>query len=139
MLALSVVLAVRAYWPSDPIAPDEAHAQAIVTSTTPPPSKPDRASPPHEPEPESGPEPPAPKTKTKSHAIGWVTINAQPWAYVSIDGKRLPNPTPLRHHPLRTGRHEVHLVSPSLGVEEDRIVDVRAGKTTTLLHQFSSR
>jgi hypothetical protein len=75
----------------------------------------------------------------RPRAIGWLTVNAQPWAYVTIDGKRLASPTPVLRHPLKSGRHQVHLSSPSLGADEVRIIEVHPGRTTTLFHQFSPR
>jgi serine/threonine-protein kinase len=144
-LGLSATIAVWASWPSNHIPTAEAGAEVTQTGTaTRSPTAPrpveagggeERRVDSREP---SAPEEPKPRERTPQ-ATGYLTINTQPWAYVSIDGKRLPNPTPLRHLALRPGHHQVHLSSPSLGTAEDRIVDVRAGKTTTLFHQFSER
>ncbi len=49
---------------------------------------------------------------------------------LTIDGKRLPDPTPLLKLRLRTGHHRVELANPELGLRKTIRVRIRAGATT---------
>ncbi len=42
-----------------------------------------------------------------SRAHGYLTVNARPWAYVFVDGKKLPATTPLAGVSLPAGRHRL--------------------------------
>ncbi len=46
-------------------------------------------------------------SRTSSHAYGYITVNARPWAYVYVDGKKLEQTTPLSDVRLRAGRHRL--------------------------------
>lgn len=54
-----------------------------------------------------------------------LSINAQPWAEVSIDGKPVGT-TPLRHLKLRPGAHRIRLHCPPLGREAELHVQLDA-------------
>ena len=48
-----------------------------------------------------------PKTSTQKPAL--LTLNSVPWAYVVLDGQRLPKPTPLFDYALEPGQHTIQL------------------------------
>jgi serine/threonine-protein kinase len=62
--------------------------------------------------------------------VGWLRVNARPWADVMIDGVKMETTPLARALRVRAGRHVVELVHPS--VRERRVVDVRVGETTLL-------
>jgi serine/threonine-protein kinase len=65
-------------------------------------------------------------------AFGFLRVTAKPYANVRIDG-RLVGPTPLMHHRLPAGEHEVELLSPETGeVRLTRRVEVSDGRTSTV-------
>ncbi len=41
--------------------------------------------------------------------VGWLSLNAEPWAHVYLDGRRLAT-TPIFRHPLAAGPHVLRLV-----------------------------
>jgi hypothetical protein len=47
------------------------------------------------------------KTSTQKPAL--LTLNSVPWAYVVLDGQRLPKPTPLFDYALEPGAHTIQL------------------------------
>lgn len=53
---------------------------------------------------------------------GSVSINASPWASVSIDGENIGD-TPIGNHPITIGPHEVVFRNPQLG-EQRRVITV---------------
>jgi hypothetical protein len=61
---------------------------------------------------------------------GTLSVNAEPWAVVLVDGRRLGE-TPIGRLALRIGRHEVVLRNPELG-ERRVTVDVKNGEPTLL-------
>jgi eukaryotic-like serine/threonine-protein kinase len=56
--------------------------------------------------------------------FGTLSIQAEPWAAVYVDGKLVKNETPLFKHTLRAGRHVVRLVNPVYKLEKTIEVDV---------------
>jgi hypothetical protein len=58
---------------------------------------------------------------------GFLSIYAEPWAYVVIDGRRV-GPTPLMRQPVAAGTHRVRLERAGIQPREQR-VSVRAGQT----------
>jgi serine/threonine-protein kinase len=76
--------------------------------------------PPHTPSP-----PPPPVVKGPP---GVITIDSQPvYATIAVDGRRLGD-TPLVNIELAPGRHSVHAVSPSGGVQ-NAVINIEPGKT----------
>ncbi len=64
--------------------------------------------------------------------VGRLTITADPFAYIRVDGKDL-GATPLIKAQIAAGSHEVVLLWPDSGeVRVRRTVEVRVGQTTTL-------
>ncbi|MBA2306282.1 MAG: PEGA domain-containing protein [Acidobacteria bacterium] len=62
---------------------------------------------------------------------GWVTIDAAPWAEVSIDGQAVGR-TPLGPLPLTPGEHDVTFRSPA-GVTDRQRVTVRSEATIRVI------
>ena len=62
---------------------------------------------------------------------GFLSINSQPWSYVSVDGKRL-KATPVVRHELAPGRHLIRLRNPDAGLERTVVVQVKSGQTNRL-------
>jgi hypothetical protein len=60
---------------------------------------------------------------------GYLNMNAAPWAYVEIDGKRLEKETPLFNVRVRAGRHRLRFFNPELKLEKTVTVTVRPNKT----------
>jgi hypothetical protein len=67
-----------------------------------------------------------------------LTIGANPWAKVFIDGKEQPQHAPARFE-VSAGHHEVRLVfdAESPGAEKTYSLDVKAGETPTFQADFS--
>jgi serine/threonine protein kinase len=83
------------------------------------------------------PTPPTPAPAIESPAgVGFVSINAKPWAVVSIDGTVRGN-TPLVRRPLREGFHDLHLEYPPKGRKITRRIEIREGETFSLIHDFT--
>lgn len=57
--------------------------------------------------------------------VGILSVNAAPWAYVTVDGKRQVTPATLR---LAPGSYNLVFENPDLGVKTTRFVTVRPGK-----------
>lgn len=72
--------------------------------------------------------PPAPRPAAAPSGFGFVDINAQPWAAVSIDGVAIGE-TPLGGVRLSAGPHEVTFTHPDLGQRRDRIVVITGERT----------
>lgn len=62
---------------------------------------------------------------------GWVTIDASPWAEVSIDGKAVGR-TPLGPLPISLGEHQVTFQHPTGGGDRQRVT-VKAGDSTRVV------
>ena len=52
--------------------------------------------------------------------FGWVTLGANPYALVEIDGQRVGT-TPIVRHRLAAGRHEVVFIAPDSGAVRRRV------------------
>ena len=63
--------------------------------------------------------------------FGELSIDAEPWAYVSIGGKAL-GPTPLAHVRLAAGQHRLLLENPDAAVSRTVPVTIRADERTVL-------
>ncbi len=50
-----------------------------------------------------------PVTKPSAQKPALLTLNSVPWAYVVLDGQRLPKPTPLFDYALEPGPHTIQL------------------------------
>ncbi|AGC43211.1 serine/threonine protein kinase [Myxococcus stipitatus DSM 14675] len=77
---------------------------------------------------------PAPKAV---EAIGFLTVDARPWAVVSVNGREVDR-TPLARYPLPAGRHLVVFHNPTLGLTEQRTVQVESGKVATVRVDFAA-
>lgn len=104
-----------------PVAPVQAvPAQAAPAPAAPTQAAPAQAAPPQAAPPQAAPAPAAPReapsdggggagsrsnvAKTaKVTGKGYLTVNARPYAYVFVNGKRLPEPTPLFDFPVESG------------------------------------
>jgi serine/threonine protein kinase len=75
--------------------------------------------------PRTTPRPAPPKTEL---AHGFVSIDATPWARVSIDGQPVGE-TPLAAFPLSPGKHRVLLANPDSHKSEERTVVAEPNKT----------
>jgi hypothetical protein len=61
---------------------------------------------------------------------GTLTLNARPWAHVTIDGEKRPD-TPIQKLALPAGPHKVRLVCPPTGHELKFTVVVEADREVT--------
>jgi serine/threonine-protein kinase len=71
--------------------------------------------------------PPAPTTDVPSD-VGWLSLDATPWANVSLDGRSLGH-TPLMRVELPAGEHELVLENPERGIRRVYVVRVRPGES----------
>jgi hypothetical protein len=77
--------------------------------------------------------PPPPKPPP-APAVGTLNINAVPvWAYVTIDGSKQAQPTPLYGLKLKPGVHTVRLENPKLGWSKTEQVTIKKGETVDLV------
>ncbi|HLL81742.1 MAG TPA: PEGA domain-containing protein, partial [Longimicrobium sp.] len=67
----------------------------------------------------------------KAGRVGFLTVDASPWANVYVDGKKLGQ-TPISREPLEEGLVPVLLMNPETGKSVSRKVRVTAGKTVYL-------
>ena len=112
--------------PANPVVPTPSSAE--VVEPAPP------ATPPAEPAAarESPPtKPTAPPSRTRSPERGSLTLNAIPWAKVTVDGKRLAKTTPIVGLKLPSGKHTVLLEGPKR--RETLVVNIRPRRTVTKL------
>jgi hypothetical protein len=58
-------------------------------------------------------------------------VSAKPYAYVSIDGKRLEDTTPIKDLSVSAGRHRVVLQTED-GRKKEFTIDVKAGDSRFL-------
>jgi serine/threonine protein kinase len=64
--------------------------------------------------------------------LGYLNLNASPWALVDIDGLKLQKETPLFKVPVRPGRHQLRFFNPELKIERVIWVTVRSGQAQTV-------
>jgi serine/threonine-protein kinase len=69
-------------------------------------------------------------------AVGYLTVDARPWAELYVDGQRVDR-TPLSRYPLRLGEHQLLFTNPQLRREIRRVVTIREGKTETVRVDFA--
>ena len=118
-------------------------------SPTPPPTPPVVAKAPvvepHPPTPPTPPNPPNPDSDTEpatspNHgnkrphppaATGKLRLSSDPWANVTIDGRRITKPTPLVDYPIPAGARVITLSHPGYKTQR-RIVRITAGETSLL-------
>ncbi|MFH1809699.1 MAG: protein kinase [Pseudomonadota bacterium] len=66
--------------------------------------------------------------RSQRRRTGRLTLDAVPWAYVDIDGRRI-GPTPVVNVELPAGRVRVHLHNPELGLERTVEIPIVAGRS----------
>jgi serine/threonine protein kinase len=71
-----------------------------------------------------------PRKRARKSAPGYLNLNSVPWSRVTIDGKRMPRPTPLLKIKLRPGAHKIVLENRERGLRKRITVRVRSGATT---------
>jgi serine/threonine-protein kinase len=59
-------------------------------------------------------------------APGYLSLDSEPWANVSLNGKQLGS-TPLVKVPLPPGKHVLTLTNPELGISTSYAVDIKSG------------
>ncbi|HEX8954379.1 MAG TPA: PEGA domain-containing protein, partial [Polyangia bacterium] len=69
--------------------------------------------------------------------VGYVNIYADPWATVTIDGKKAGT-TPLARIPLAPGVHLVRLLHPP-ALRAERLVHIERGRTELVDVDLDSR
>ncbi len=74
------------------------------------------------------------KTDKKAIAKKWafLNINASPWAFVEIDGKRQSKETPLFKIRVTAGKHRLRFINPALKIDVVRTCRLRPGQTKTI-------
>ncbi len=107
-------------------------AQPPPVAVTPPPPAPTPAPPEAPPlkaaTPRAAPQREAkPAAKKAAPRAGFLTVDALPWAYVSVNGKRIGE-TPLAGYPVEAGEVSVLLENPETGKVVTRRVKVTGGK-----------
>ncbi|HOX44922.1 MAG TPA: protein kinase [Myxococcota bacterium] len=79
---------------------------------------------------------PAPSPADAGAAIeeppGFLNLNASPWAFVELDGQRLPGETPLFRVRVAPGPHRLRFFNPKLRIERTQAITVRSGQTQTV-------
>ncbi|MCA9671041.1 MAG: hypothetical protein KC503_35835, partial [Myxococcales bacterium] len=58
---------------------------------------------------------------------GKVAIKSDPWAYITIDGRRTKMTTSARPFTLSAGTHRITLVNPALNLKKTITIVVEAG------------
>jgi hypothetical protein len=66
----------------------------------------------------------------------FLTVSADPWAYVTVDGQRRGT-TPLVDFALAPGAHEVVLDNPPLKASRAKVVRLAAGEHRTLIEKLT--
>jgi hypothetical protein len=104
--------------------------QPIATVTVPAPITIERAQPVVAPAPADPAPADPPKHVTKSlRETGFLTVHAEPWGSVWVDGRKVSEQTPLFRLPTTTGRHQVYVMNPDLHRRSvARAVEVHNGK-----------
>ncbi len=77
-----------------------------------------------------------PPPRSRALAMGTLTVNANPWGTVSINGHSA-GPTPLLRHPLRAGPATISIENPKLGRREFQ-VRVQPNRDLSLIVDFRS-
>lgn len=133
VLALGAA-AVFAVYERRPV-PAPAVASAPPISTSPPPIA--AAEPEREPEPDPEPQPQSPTKRTAKQSTiantrpGFLSVRTVPWTRVSIAGRDYGS-TPVLKIELPPGKQTLTLVNEEKHINEQKVVDIRPGKTSTL-------
>jgi hypothetical protein len=72
------------------------------------------------------------KPPDRKPRFGYLNINSRPWAFVEIDGKKLPKETPLFGIKVKAGKHRLRFFNPELKIEKTVPVTVRHQQTQTV-------
>ncbi|WP_164020843.1 serine/threonine-protein kinase [Pyxidicoccus trucidator] len=80
-------------------------------------------------------EPPRAMEAKAPAGIGYLTVDARPWAVISVDGREVDR-TPLARYPLPAGRHTIVFHNPVLGRTEQRTVRIEPGAVAILRVDF---
>ncbi len=75
------------------------------------------------------------KKREESAGSAFVTINAYPWANVTLDGKDLGR-TPVRAHKVSAGSHTVVLKNPDFKAPFKTRIKVKKDEKKTVFHNF---
>ncbi|MBP6847769.1 MAG: hypothetical protein KA201_28660, partial [Kofleriaceae bacterium] len=94
---------------------------------------PDVAPPPSRPSPPSRPRPSRGEPRVAAGDVGVVSVNAVPWAYVTVNGKRQVTPATLR---LPPGSYTLSFENPDLGAKTTRFITVKAGDNRPVRVRF---
>jgi eukaryotic-like serine/threonine-protein kinase len=70
--------------------------------------------------------------------VGTLTINARPWARISVDGRVLGN-GPIRGREVRAGSHRISFVLPDTGAQVSRTVNVARGAHVRVIANMNAR
>ncbi|MBK7195866.1 MAG: serine/threonine protein kinase [Myxococcales bacterium] len=121
-----------------PAAPIPAAPVAPAPALPPPPTDatdaaPDVAPPPSRPSPPSRPRPSRGEPRAAAGDVGVVSVNAVPWAYVTVNGKRQVTPATLR---LPPGSYTLSFENPDLGAKTTRFITVKAGDNRPVRVRF---
>ncbi|MFO0729243.1 MAG: serine/threonine-protein kinase [Myxococcota bacterium] len=81
--------------------------------------------------PRATPSPSASAKAREESGFGELSLDAEPWGNVSVDGRGL-GPTPLAHVRLSAGTHRVSIENPEQGLSKAITVTVKADQRTTL-------
>lgn len=71
-------------------------------------------------------------------ATGALSIDSRPWTDVLVDGARVGR-TPVVGVRLSVGQRKVTLINAQYGIKESFRIDVRAGRSETMLKDYSER
>ena len=69
---------------------------------------------------------------TTAQEPGYLWVQTKPWSRVSVDGRFIKN-TPLIHHKLKPGTHDVIVENPQFKIKRSFKVKIVSGKKTTLV------
>jgi serine/threonine-protein kinase len=108
----------------------------VVVAVTPPAPPPQEPPPTPTVAPDPVPSVPASIKPAAKPKPALLTISADPWAFVSIDGKKRGT-TPLHDVALPAGPHEVTFENPPLGVSRSQLVRLHAGEHKTIIERLA--
>jgi serine/threonine-protein kinase len=72
-------------------------------------------------------------------ATGTLLLGSKPPCRISVDGKRTGKSTPQREMSLPAGKHVITLINKEHGIKESFSVNIKAGKSTRTIKDFSSK
>ena len=85
--------------------------------------------------PRTSPKAPAPAPEVEA-GFGELSIDADPWAYVSVQGRAL-GPTPLAHVRLPAGQHRVLLENPEHKISRTVSISIKTDQRTSVRVRLS--